>query len=111
MKKCPQCKTLNDDARKWCESCAKVFGADVETVEPTPEIEIDIHPPLETKKRVTCPFCHVSGQVYTTSRVTTGGVIVCIALLVLCFPLFWVPLLTMTERHAYCGACSLRINA
>lgn len=56
-----------------------------------------------------CPYCHSDEGKRTRTRISTAGVITIIALLLICFPIFWIGLL-MTESHDYCRDCGTRLN-
>jgi uncharacterized membrane protein len=56
-----------------------------------------------------CPSCGYAGHAMITERVSTGGWIVFAVLLLVCFPIFWIPLITMKERKAQCPNCRLMV--
>lgn len=56
-----------------------------------------------------CPFCGYYGEPIQGSSVSTGGVIVAIVFLFMCFPLFWIGLL-MKDYHEFCPSCRVRLG-
>lgn len=68
-----------------------------------------MYAPISTKGYFECPFCHSRAGYRNTSKVSGGGWVVTILLLLLCFPLFWLGLL-ITENHQYCKNCQVRVS-
>jgi hypothetical protein len=54
-----------------------------------------------------CRACGFAGQAAIDERVTTAGWVVLVALLFLCFPLFWIPLISMKEKRPKCPRCNV----
>jgi GYF domain 2/LITAF-like zinc ribbon domain len=53
----------------------------------------------------TCRYCGAHGSGVHIKSVSTGGWIVFVVLLVLCFVLCWVPLVTMKDQKTKCVRC------
>ena len=54
-----------------------------------------------------CPYCRSSAPPTLREEVSQNGWIVMIALLLLCFPLFWVGFL-IREPRRYCSSCGVK---
>lgn len=54
-----------------------------------------------------CPYCRNSAPPTIRKEVGQNGWIVMIALLLLCFPLFWLGFCIREDRR-YCSACGVR---
>lgn len=52
-----------------------------------------------------CRACGFAGHAMVSSKVSTGGWVVMCLLLLLCLPLFWIPLLAMKDRLTCCPNC------
>ena len=61
-------------------------------------------PPLPSPVVWACPFCRYAGPPTQIEKVSQTGIVVMIALIFLCLPLFWIGLL-MKERHRLCPSC------
>jgi hypothetical protein len=82
--------------------------------EPRPPKKKNVAKPKPVKPKptlpvVTCPFCKATGPVLRRSYFSTGRVIVAVALLFICFPIFWVPLLEK-EYENLCGSCRTKLG-
>jgi uncharacterized paraquat-inducible protein A len=60
--------------------------------------------------RFTCPFCRSQQLPRVEQRLSQAGVIVMVALIVCCFPLFWIPLVSMKEDQHRCADCGLKLG-
>ena len=58
---------------------------------------------------LTCPYCHITSPTLVKSKVSTGGWILLIVLLILCFPLFWIGLL-IREDYRVCSHCGSKLG-
>jgi len=75
------------------------YGANPYHMQPGPPMM----PPFQ------CRACGYAGQAMTLSKVSTGGWVVFAILLFVCFPLFWIPLITMKDRRAQCPQCRIEV--
>lgn len=59
-----------------------------------------------------CPHCHRSGQVQTTTKLSTNGMLLFLFLLLFCItlPFCWIPLVTMRDTKTYCPNCLTQLN-
>lgn len=64
-----------------------------------------MYAPIAIKGYFECPFCHSRAGYKNTSRVSGGGWVVVVLLLLFCFPLFWI-----IETHQYCKTCRVRMS-
>jgi phage FluMu protein Com len=65
MKKCPRCKTFNDDERKWCKECGLKFGQEFEVLKS--HSVTDTLKSFFLPKPINCPNCQkeISGTAIT----------------------------------------------
>jgi hypothetical protein len=56
-----------------------------------------------------CPHCGSLGPHLVDEKVATGGWVLLVVLLFLCFPLFWIGL-CIKERHTICGYCRVQLR-
>lgn len=63
--------------------------------------------PAYTAPQFCCPYCRSNMPPRVTRNTSQTGLIMCILLLLLCFPLFWLGLL-MQEDTRYCSACGAK---
>ena len=57
-----------------------------------------------------CPYCHNVGPARIESRISTGQVIGFIILLILFFPLCWIPLVSGGEEYYVCAYCGIKLG-
>ena len=57
-----------------------------------------------------CPFCKSRWPPRRKSKVSNGGWVMFCVLLILCFPIFWIPLLLMKEDDTFCSNCGVKIG-
>lgn len=55
-----------------------------------------------------CKTCNYWGNAMIVNKISTGGWVMFVVLLFLCFPLFWIGLL-MREQKACCPNCRVMI--
>jgi|HubBroStandDraft_1064217.scaffolds.fasta_scaffold260963_1 hypothetical protein len=55
-----------------------------------------------------CRSCGYSGHAMVTQKVSAGGWVVFVLLLLFCFPLFWIGLL-MKENRSQCPSCRVMV--
>ncbi|PYT01659.1 MAG: hypothetical protein DMF63_02085 [Acidobacteria bacterium] len=65
--------------------------------------------PYPTVPQFRCPFCQAGTPPIVRSKISTGGWVVFVVLLLFCFPLFWIGLL-MTEPIKFCSTCGMRLQ-
>lgn len=56
-----------------------------------------------------CPYCHNVGPARIESKVSTGGWVVLVILLLVFFPLFWIGLL-IREEYYVCSYCGIKLG-
>ena len=54
-----------------------------------------------------CQSCGYVGAPMHASKISTGGWIMFVVLLIFCFPLCFIPLLTMKDRAPKCARCHI----
>lgn len=54
-----------------------------------------------------CIHCGFQGLWTSTSKVSGGGWVLFVVLLICCFPLCWIPLIAMRETGRKCGQCGI----
>jgi hypothetical protein len=57
----------------------------------------------------TCPYCKSKQLPINVEKISQGGWIVFVLMLLFCFPFFWVGLL-MKENERYCVSCRMRLG-
>jgi DNA-directed RNA polymerase subunit RPC12/RpoP len=57
-----------------------------------------------------CPYCGNNAPAITNSKISTGGWVTFVVLLIIFFPLCWIGLL-MKEQYRVCSRCGSRIAA
>lgn len=57
----------------------------------------------------TCPYCRSPMPPLTSTRVSTGGWVTFVVLLLLFFPLCWIGFFSKTS-YQYCGQCGVKFN-
>lgn len=60
----------------------------------------------------TCPYCKYTGPTVTSTKITDMGWIVFIILLLVCFPLCWLPFVMdglKTQQHK-CASCGIALG-
>jgi DNA-directed RNA polymerase subunit M/transcription elongation factor TFIIS len=128
---CPACKTTlhapDDKAGKKtaCPQCGRLI---VIPPAPIPTLAIDLDAAVEQRLRhsrrserrhdepdsdhphFTCPFCKTHEAPIIRQKISTGGWIVFILLLlVFCWPLFWIGLL-MKDEYRVCYNCGMKLS-
>lgn len=68
-----------------------------------------VAPPSAPAGVFTCPFCRYQGPPLARSKVSTGGWIMFVVLLLFCFPLFWIGLL-MKDHYRVCSGCGTTVG-
>jgi len=71
-------------------------------------------PPQSSQYRgvgFTCPFCHTTAPPITRSKVSTGGWVVFVFLMLTCFGIFlaWIGLL-IREDYKVCSRCGIKLG-
>jgi len=64
--------------------------------------------PMQGPPPWTCRACGMQGAPIITTKISTGGWVVFVLLLLFCFPLFWVGLL-MKDKIALCPRCGVNV--
>lgn len=59
-----------------------------------------------------CPFCEHEGPPTTQKKMSSTGWVLFIVLLLLCFPLCWLPFVMsgMKEEVRLCGSCGTKLG-
>jgi uncharacterized membrane protein len=57
-----------------------------------------------------CPFCGCATPPIEDEKISTGGWVMFVALLFLCFVLCWIPLLAMKESQRRCRNCMSKVG-
>lgn len=104
---CPKCGAKLTEVTAFCQWCGESTPANI--TQPTgvtpgattpsavnPDTVPPLVQPLSTPPppipRFVCPFCQFQGPPRISTKMSTGGWIVFAALLLVCFPLCWIPL-------------------
>jgi RNA polymerase subunit RPABC4/transcription elongation factor Spt4 len=125
---CSKCGSLNDEATRICRYCGS--GLDQrrpatqqrEYVPPSPLWADEAPPPQSTVQPYginahapdaaagyRCPFCGTTQLPLIEKKISTDGWLVFAALLLFCFPFFWVGLLMKKEHHV-CPVCRVDLG-
>jgi hypothetical protein len=56
-----------------------------------------------------CPYCHTGRPPMQKSRISTGGWVLFVLLLLACFPLCWLGFFCR-ERFRVCRACGIKLG-
>jgi hypothetical protein len=56
-----------------------------------------------------CPYCQSPAGTYAVSKVSTGGWVVLVVMLLFCLPLFWIGLLIREDSY-HCRSCLMRLS-
>lgn len=134
MIRCEDCRTLNEDNARVCTWCGTSLWLSGRTptgevnrttvaeqeqqrqsayTPPTynayapPAVQPAAARPQHTGYR--CPYCHSTAPPFTLEKISEGGWIVFVVMLVTCFPLFWIGLL-MKEDQRFCSSCRTRLS-
>lgn len=84
---------------------------------PPPELELDDDPPprRQSSRRdddrvgFVCPFCGTRSWPITRSQISTGGWVVFVVMLFVCFPLCFIGLL-MKDEYRVCSGCGMKLG-
>lgn len=57
-----------------------------------------------------CPHCHSTATPQWRTKITGLGICAAVALVFLCLPLFWVPLVVDKKHVRFCGSCGLELD-
>jgi DNA-directed RNA polymerase subunit RPC12/RpoP len=57
-----------------------------------------------------CPYCHTHDLPTVRSQMSLAGLIVLIAMLFVCFPLFWIGFF-IKEEYRVCSHCGMKLGA
>lgn len=59
-----------------------------------------------------CPFCQHEGPPMVSSKMSTAGWVLFVVLLLLCFPLCWLPFVMsgMKEEVRTCASCGTKLG-
>jgi hypothetical protein len=95
-----------------CPTCGKTFAAPA-AVEEVASEPIPVEPVrLRYRHGVVgfrCPYCQTDEPPMLRRRISIGGWIVFAALLIFCFPLFWIGLL-IKEDYRVCRYCKIKLD-
>jgi RNA polymerase subunit RPABC4/transcription elongation factor Spt4 len=120
---CNNCGRVNDESMRICRFCGTVFersrpSAQVRDYTPpvagasgaanSPQFVEPYSPPGVVASGYRCPNCQSTYPPVAEKRISTEGWIVFMALLIFCFPFFWVGLL-MKEQLRVCPMCRARL--
>ncbi len=105
-----------------CPHCRQLFEiASQASAPPLPVIpQVHVHPinqvgqspfgaMASTNSGFECPFCHTRSAPYRRSQVSTAGWVTLIALLITCFPFFWIGLFMKEDVHS-CRSCGIKLG-
>ena len=68
-----------------------------------------VNPPGTPAAAWVCPFCRYQGAPVVTSKTATGGWVMFVVLLLMCFPVCWLGLL-IREQYRKCPQCQSRFG-
>ena len=57
-----------------------------------------------------CPYCGATSAPIVKQKVSTGGWVLFVILLLFCFIFAWVPILYMKEDYRVCSACGMTLG-
>lgn len=66
-------------------------------------------PPQVAPTGFTCPYCKSKQLPVSVEKISQGGWIVFVIMILFCFPLFWIGLL-MKETERYCRSCGMKLS-
>jgi hypothetical protein len=64
---------------------------------------------IQSSPNFRCPYCQSNVGFIRDSKISTGGWIVFVLLLFMCFPLCWLGFF-ITDKFDVCGSCAVRLN-
>lgn len=132
---CGKCGNFNETGQNFCRSCgATLTHTQTETQAPprphswaspsSPLHDIPGYEPQQVRPLVQtpppampqpqsstfrCPHCGTNAPPQINKKVSTGGWIVFAAMLLFCFPLFWIGLL-IKEEERVCSMCFAKLG-
>jgi predicted RNA-binding Zn-ribbon protein involved in translation (DUF1610 family) len=89
---CPACGVNNLATKTHCLNCSAVLPSG----------------PVEKGPQFHCPFCGSAKLPKRKSEISTKGWVICLVLLILCFPLCWLGLF-IKEESKFCRDCNMRL--
>jgi len=96
-----------------CPHCHQLFEIANQAPPPVPPAPaappVKPHASAKAGHGFECPFCHTQSPPYRKSQVSTAGWVTLIALLITCFPLFWIGLFMKEDVHV-CRSCGIKLG-
>lgn len=129
---CPHCSqhlAIPDEAagsRVRCPKCQKVLVAPSSAALAVPPVQPQFvqpqfvqpqfvqpepyPPPHQPHAGFRCPFCQTTALPRSEQAMSQAGIIVMIVLIICCFPLFWIPMISMKEEQRRCSQCGMKLG-
>jgi LITAF-like zinc ribbon domain len=117
---CSYCGQLNDHARSFeCIGCGASLPRPADYAPPRPIYSPPVQPayivPIVpvvpyVAQNFRCPFCQTTYPPLLRQRISAGGWIVFVALLLFCFPFCFIGLL-IKESYRVCAGCGLNLGS
>lgn len=70
---------------------------------------VPVHQHMQQPGVFTCPFCRYAGAPLSRSKISTGGWVMFVVMLLFCFPLFWIGFL-MKDYYRVCAGCGTTLG-
>jgi LITAF-like zinc ribbon domain len=124
---CPKCDAKLAEGKAFCQWCGEptpanatqpTVGTEGATTPPAVEAGTSSSgaQPLPTPpspiQRFACPFCEFQGPPIVTKKISSGGLILFAVLLLVCFPLCWLPFVLdgCKEQIRTCAGCGTKLG-